>query len=241
MGLVLCLAGFFATALVARRSLGHSLGLLLAIGTAYGIVRANVYDGFAHFLFDASVLGLYLGGGRTLLEAHSEQTATLRAWVVALCSLPFALILLSPFIDSQPVLVQLLGLRPAMFFVPLVLMGAKLDREEVRTLASWAAFVALGTGAIAVGEYIWGLQPFLPLNRATEIIYRSKDVGEEMMHRIPSTFVSAHAYGGTMVAILPLLVLNLDRGRRWAALGPWQYSARCSGSLLVPLGLRWWR
>ena len=36
-----------------------------------------------------------------------------------------------------------------------------------------------------------------------------------MVYRIPSTFVSSHAYGGMMVSLLPLLVLNLERGRRW--------------------------
>ena len=104
MGFILCFAGLLGTAWLARRSLGHGLGLLLAIGSAYGMLRANVYDGVTHFLFDASVLGFYLGAGRRILEVRSEREAKLRLWVIGLCALPFVLILLSPFIDSQPVL-----------------------------------------------------------------------------------------------------------------------------------------
>lgn len=247
MGLVLCIAGLLGTALVARRSLGHALGLLLAIGSVYGIVRANVYDGIAHFLFDASVLGFYLGCWRILLQDPRDEFSRIRLWVFSLCALPFVLILFSPFIDSQPVLIQLIGLRPAMFFVPLLLAGAKLDRPELGKVGSWAAGVALGTALFALGEFLWGLGPFFPLNRATELIYRSKDVGEEMVHRIPATFVSAHAYGGTMVALLPLLTMNLERGRRWvivgtcaliaAALGVFACAARLPVVALALVGL----
>ena len=90
MGLALCLAGFFATARLAQRSLGQALGLLLAIGSAYGIVRANVYDGFVHFFFDASVLGFYLGYGRRLFEDPGGGLSRVRLWVLGLCALPFA-------------------------------------------------------------------------------------------------------------------------------------------------------
>jgi O-Antigen ligase len=212
MGLLLCLAAAFVVALLAKRSLGHSLGLVLAIGCAYGLVRANVYDGFVHFLFDSAVLGLYIGSWGTLLEDPDGRLARIKNWIVTLCVLPFVLILVSPFLDSQPLLVQLAGLRPAMFFVPVLLVGTKLQRSELEQLGSWATGAVIATALVAAAEFKWGLEPFLPLNSATELIYHSSDVGEEMLHRIPSTFVSAHSYGGTMVVLLPLLVLGLERG-----------------------------
>jgi hypothetical protein len=219
MGFVLCAAGFISVWLTARRSLGHGLGLLLAIGSVYGIVRANVFDGFVHFLFDASVLGLYLGCGRRVLEEARTQVPRARSWIGALCVLPFLLILLSPLVDAQPLIIQILGLRTAMFFVPLLLVGAVVARTELEALGTWAALVVLVAAVFAFGEFVWGLEPFLPLNSATEIIYISKDVTGTTFHRIPSTFVSSHGYGGTMVALLPLLFLKLERGGKWLQLG----------------------
>src|SRR4029453_9775092 len=86
MGLVLCAAGLISTWLATRRSLGHGLGLLLAIGSAYGIVRANVFDGFIHFLFDASVLGLYLGCGRRVLAEAGVRISRSGLWIGGLCA-----------------------------------------------------------------------------------------------------------------------------------------------------------
>jgi hypothetical protein len=205
MGVFLCLASASAVALLAKKSLGHSLGLVLAIGCAYGLVRANVYDGFVHFLFDAAVLGLYAGSWKKLVEDPGGKLGKVRSWIWALCILPFVLILVSPFLDSQPLLVQLVGLRPAMFFLPVLLVGTKLQHPDLEELGSWAAGAAIATALVSAGEFTWGLEPFFPLNSATELIYRSSDVGAEMVHRIPSTFVSAHAYGGTMVVAVAAL------------------------------------
>lgn len=219
MGLLLCGLGFTSTWLLARRSLGHGLGLLLAIGSAYGMIRANVFDGFVHFLFDVSVLGLYLGCGKRVMTEAGTRLPRSRLWIGLLCALPFLLILLSPFIDAQPLLIQVLGLRTAMYFVPLLLVGAVAENTDLDLLGTWAVFVVLGASLFAFGEFVWGLEPFLPLNSATEIIYISKDVTGEGLHRIPSTFVSAHAYGSAMVALLPLLFLKLERGGKWVPFG----------------------
>jgi len=220
MGFALCVVGFISTWLTARRSLGHGLGLLLAIGSSYGILRANVFDGFVHFLFDASVLGFYLGCGRRVLAEAGTRAPRTRFWIGALSVLPFLLILLSPFIDSQPLIIQILGLRTAMFFVPLLLVGAVIARTELEAVGTWAALVVLVAAVFAFGEFVWGLEPFFPLNSVTEIIYISKDVTGARWHRIPSIFVSSHGYGGTMVALLPLLFLKLERGGKWLLLAP---------------------
>jgi hypothetical protein len=215
MGLILCFLGFGSVAFLIRRSLGDGLGLLLAIGSVYGIARANVFDGYTHFLFDSSVLGAYLGAGYRLFAAPDMARRRLRAWVFALSLLPLFLILLSPFLDAQPLLVQLIGLRPAVFFVPLVLLGAALGPGEMERLARWAVLVVFIASAFAIGEYILGVERFFPMNEASNIIYLSQDVGEAKDFRIPATFSSAHAYGATMVGLVPLLAYLLERPGRW--------------------------
>jgi hypothetical protein len=51
-----------------------------------------------------------------------------------------------------------------------------------------------------------GIQSFYPHNEVTDIIYRSRDLVGWTAHRIPASFSSAHAFAGTMVMTLPLLV-----------------------------------
>ena len=51
--------GFLGSAWLTRRSVGDGLGLLLFIGSVYGLARCRVLDGFTHFWFDASSIGAY--------------------------------------------------------------------------------------------------------------------------------------------------------------------------------------
>jgi hypothetical protein len=217
MGLILCALAFGSVAFVIRRSLGDGLGLLLAIGSVYGIARSNVFDGYTHFLFDSAVLGAYLGTGKRLFAAPDTARRRLRAWVLALSLLPLFLILLSPLMETQPLLIQLLGLRPAAFYLPLVLVGAEIATEDMGRLARWVVLIVLIVSAFAFAEYILGVERFFPMNEASAIIFRSQDVGEAGEFRIPATFNSAHAYGGTMVALIPLLIYVLERSGRWRA------------------------
>jgi hypothetical protein len=209
MGLVLCLLGFAGVATLTRRSVGHGLGLLLAIGSIYGLARAQVFDGFTHFLFDASVLGAYVGGYTRTYEKPPSGLGTLRSWLLTLSALPFLLILVSPLLDAQPVLVQLLGLRPALLFLPLMLLGAMANRQDWVAFATWGAFVAIGSALVMAGEYYWGVEQFFPVNDASKIIYLSRDIGAGQ-YRLPATFSSAHAYGGTMAALVPLTILLVE-------------------------------
>jgi len=214
VGLVLCILGFTGVAWSIRRNVADGLGLLLVIGSLYGIARCRIFDGYSHFLFDAATLGAYAGTLPRLAASTTPSIVGLKKWVYALASLLLLLILVSPLIDAQPVSVQLLGLRPAIFFLPFLLIGAALKASDARRLAWWCLGVALGTAVVALAEYTYGVEPFFPINEASRIIYLSRDIGEERAIRIPSTFSSAHAYGGTMVALVPLLILLLDSGRR---------------------------
>ena len=64
----------------------------------------------------------------------------------------------------------------------------------------------LAAFAVAGFEYFFGIGQLFPRNQVTELIYRSKDVLGHTAYRIPGSFANAHAFGGTMVVSLPLLV-----------------------------------
>jgi hypothetical protein len=64
----------------------------------------------------------------------------------------------------------------------------------------------------AVAEYFKGVPMFYPHNSVTTIIYMSGDV-EGGFLRIPGIFANAHAYGGTMVNSMPLLVGGWTQAR----------------------------
>ena len=69
IGILFCAAAFFLVFLAGRRSLTAGLGAVLAVGYAYGIVRANFPNPASHFIFDAAVLALYM------TQLFTNQTA----------------------------------------------------------------------------------------------------------------------------------------------------------------------
>jgi hypothetical protein len=217
--------------MVTRKSVADGLGLLLLIGSLYGIARCRIFDGFSHFLFDTSVLGVYLGAYPRLASAKTDVALRLKKWILALAVLPALLILLSPFMDAQPVLIQTLALRPILLFLPLLLLGASMAPAEMKRFAGWAVAVSIGTGFVALAEYVYGVEPFFPVNAASRIIYMSSVTGDARAVRIPATFSSAHAYGGTMVGLVPVLVLLLDSER--SVVRALTMSALCAAALGV--------
>jgi hypothetical protein len=213
--IALLIAGFSASYYAGRRSLLHGLCVLFTIGYAYGIVRANRMDGFSHLLFDAALLGIYIAEfQRKFAAGERVRIDDLRTWLYVLIGWPLVLFLA----PTQDVLVELVGLRGNIFMLPCLLIGARLRRDDIRGLALWLAVLNIGAGLFAGVEYLTGLERFFPHNAVTEIIYRSGDVAEHSAYRIPSTFANAHAYAGTMVGTLPLLIgawmQPLDRRRR---------------------------
>jgi hypothetical protein len=202
MGLVLCLASFVFVLRFSRHSLGRGLGALLAVGYLYGILRARFPDGFSHLVFDTGTLGLYLG--RFWGDAPAEpvrHSREAKLWVTTLTAWP----LLIFFVPYQDPLIQLVGLRAAVFFLPVILLGVRASESDLREVAGWLAGLNLLAFGFAVAEYQMGIELFYPVNAVTELIYRSFDIGPEGHPRIPATFVNAHAYAGTMVATLPFL------------------------------------
>src|ERR1043165_60086 len=173
MAIILCFGAFLVCYLAGRRSLVSGLVFTLAVGYAYGIIRANLPEAFSHFLFDSAVVGLYLAQlFRTLTPAQQFRTQTLRPWLEFLIAWPLVLFV----IPAQALPVQLVGLRGAIFFLPFVLIGARLEPEERFELASWLAALNLIVLAVAIAEFFVGVERFFPKNVVTEIIYKSKDL-----------------------------------------------------------------
>ncbi len=214
MGLALCLVALATTFVSTRRRLGLGVQALFAIGYLYGIVRARFPDGFSHFIFDFAAIGLYAAHFAQRPDARSAHAGRHGAfWVKALAVVPIMMF----FVPLQHPLIQLVGLRAAVFFLPLIPIGARLQRQELEALARWLAGLNTLAFVFALGEFVLGVERFYPHNAVTEIIYRSTDVGEAGAMRIPATFTGAHAFGGTMLASVPLLLGHwnaLTRGLR---------------------------
>jgi hypothetical protein len=217
MGLVICNLGFVLALLTARRSLTAGLGSVLTVGYLYGILRANFLDTYAPFLFDAPVLGFYLG---VLLRpppaSVQARAAALRYWLLVLAG--WTAVMFS--LPLQHPLIQLVGLRGNAFLLPFLLVGGWLQGADAGRLSVWLAALNVLAVGFAVAEFVVGVPAFYPQNGVTELIYNSNDVAGYTALRIPATFANAHAYAGTMVSSIPWLVGALvQRGRRWWARG----------------------
>lgn len=219
------------------------MGAAMAWGYGYGILRANIPDGLTHFLFDAAVGGLYVACFFLRPTTERHRSRLVRPWVVALVAWPTVLLL----VPYQHPLVQLVGYRAAVFFLPMLLIGARLEPRDLVYLARILAGLNLVALAFALLEMRLGVERFYPYNAVTDLIYRSRDVGAGEL-RIPACFPNAHAYGGTMVATLPVILggvsMASDRRERVllfvgafaAALGTFICAARQPVIYLFALG-----
>jgi hypothetical protein len=201
--IALCGVAFLLCLQMGRRSLVAGLCALLTVGYAYGILRANLPDGYSHLIFDAGVLGLYLAQlpKRQPVWQHS-RSEDVRNWLMVLMAWP-VLLFVMPWQDP---LIQLVGLRGAIFLLPFVLLGARLTGDDVYKLALWLSLLNLLVGIFAIVQFFVGIEAFFPRNAVTDIIYRSKDLAANTAYRIPSSFGNAHAYGGTMVMTIVIIV-----------------------------------
>ena len=202
IALALCVIAFAACYWAGRRSLGQGLVMLLTFGFFYGILRANLLTTTSHFIFDAGMIGLFLSPcWHAVNAAEKKRSAVIQVWTILLIAWPILLVAL-PF---QPFLISLVGLRGNTFFIPLLLIGSRLREKDLFELSLGLAVLDLVVVAFGGAEYFMGLERFFPVSPVTMIIYSSGDAGGGF-YRIPATFTSAHAFGGTMVATLPFLV-----------------------------------
>ena len=113
--ILLCILAFAITCWAARRSLVAGIMAVLAVGYMYGIVRANVISPFSHFIFDASLAGLYLNQLWVRRSPEEDKrSVALRIWLAVLVAWPFMVF----FLPFQSLLVSLVGLRGNISFYP---------------------------------------------------------------------------------------------------------------------------
>jgi hypothetical protein len=245
LALILCIAALAACFFAGRRSLVLGIAAVAATGYLYGIIRANIPQTASHFIFDAGVAGFYLAVWMRPLNAiQRHRIKTLLPWVVCLMAWPAILF----FIPIQDPLVQLVGLRGQILFLPFLLIGAMMDGEEMYSLALWLAAFNLVAIGFAGAEWWLGVPQFYPLNAVTQIIYASNDAGAHHGIRIPATFVNSSTYAETMVLTFPLLVgaWMQNRGAVWqrrlivaaiagCALGAFMAASRTHDAILIVL------
>jgi hypothetical protein len=192
-----------------QRSVGAGMAVVLTAGYFYGIARARIHDGFSHFLFDCAVLGCYLAYfARAGLRPPHAGLKALYQWAAVLVGWPCLVLVVGLLSPTHP-LIQLVGLRAAVWFLPFLLVGARAGAGDLRVITRALALLNLAALAVGLGEYFLGIEAFLPENASTELIYVSKDIAGREYHRIPATFISAAAYGGVMVASWPFLAGRL--------------------------------
>ncbi|MDB5311159.1 MAG: hypothetical protein JWO38_5361 [Gemmataceae bacterium] len=198
------LVAFLASLLATRWSLGLGFVAVFTVGYLNGIIRANFLGVFSTFMFDAGLLGLYAGffigmprraagvwGG-----TGGGFAVFLIGWPILMCAIPV-----------NDLLIQLVALRATIWFLPAMVMARRLTAADLSVIARALGGLNLVTLAVGVYLYLNGIQALYPRNAVTQIMYLSGDVAGGN-HRIPSTFLSAHSYGGAMLFSLPFL---LDR------------------------------
>ena len=229
ISILICIVAFLGTFALTRRSLVWGLAACLGFGYVFGVLRANVLDTMSFLMWDASVFGLYasyFSVRRTPEEI--ARTASLRLWVGILILWPVVLTI----VPVQYPLIQLVGLRGNTLLLPFLLIGARLEAEELDELALFLAGFNLSALGIGVIQYFIGLEPFFPHNPVTELMYNSRDVAGYTALRIPAFFVNAHAYSGTMVMTIPFLFGAWNRESR-----SWARTLICSGMVASMVGV----
>jgi hypothetical protein len=205
---------FIAAFVSSRTSLGASIGVLLTVGYFSGIIRANFLHVLTTFMFDMAVFGVYVGVLFNRPDLVNKlKRSSLASWLFVLAIWP----LIVAAIPVNDFLIQMLAFRSTVWLLPLMLLGTRLTEDDLTTMAR--VLVALNLCALVAGLicYFYGVRVLYPENAVTQIIYNSRDVSSATQHfanfRIPSTFLSSAAYGGTMLASMPFIVNRLFNPR----------------------------
>ena len=174
MGIAFFLVAFAVVLLATFRSLGWGLLAVVAVGYFNGVIRANFLGVFSTFMFDAAVLGLYLGFFfRKSLMGRRVEAGLAGPFVLFLIVWPSLPVLL----PHQP----LLGPVCRTSGHHLVSSGL-VDRHPThhgRPGGAGPRTGVLNLVALAGGVYIflYGVEALYPKNAITQIIYASNDVG----------------------------------------------------------------
>src|ERR1700722_2102204 len=119
MDVVFPITAFLLTLAATTRSLGLGLGATVAVGYFNGLIRANFLGVFSTFMFDAGVLGFYLGAYLVWSKRFSGLWSSPGGkWVLFLIAWPTTLAL----IPVNDILVQFVALRATIWFLPILLI-----------------------------------------------------------------------------------------------------------------------
>jgi hypothetical protein len=205
------ITAFILTIAATSRSLGLGFVALCAVGYFNGVIRANYLGIFTTFMFDAAVFGLYSG---FLIRMRGSGLWSGQSGIYVLCMILWPTML--ALIPMNDFLVQLVALRATVWFLPIMLIARRFKSHDLTTIVRGLSVLNIFALAGAIYVYQMGVESLYPVNAVTQIIYMSKDVSGHEHYRIPSTFLSAHSYGGAMLFTLPLLVGSVfGPGVRW--------------------------
>lgn len=234
LSLYLCALAFVLCYLAGRRSLVSGLVATIAVGYVYGIVKANLPETASNFIFDAGVLGLYATQlFRPLSIAQRFRVEAVQSWMELLILWSFLIFLL----PAQDFMIRLVGLRTAVFYLPFLLIGARLLPEERYKLALWLGGLNLLALGFATAEFFIGVPEFYPRNIVTKTIYLSRDVAGHTAYRIPAIFANAHAYAGAMVITVPFIAGALLQKQKLKQKHHWHISLLVLGLGAAVLGV----
>ncbi len=212
IAMVFPILAFCLVFVVSQRSLTFGLLGTIAVGYFSGIVRANFQSIATTFFFDAGIAGLFF----SCIFGH---TRAIRKAVFSQSGQFCLLLIIWPLILSMAPVnnfwVQLVALRGSVLLLPIFIIATKLTKDDALLLARGFAVLNLIAMVIGIWIYFVGVEKFYPVSAVTRIIYNSQDAGAAAKHRIPSTFLSAHAYGNTMVLTLPMLMGSLLQRKRF--------------------------
>jgi hypothetical protein len=229
----LCILSFLICFWAGRRQLWAGFIATLAVGYFYGILRANIPEPASHFIFDTGAIGLYLALLiRKNSPAHKYKLRKLMPWVLCLTAWPALLF----FVPVQNPLIQLVGLRGQIFFLPFLLIGVQLERDDAYKIALSLAVLNAIVLVFALLELELGVPRFYPYNAAVDDIIYLAEVqlgGGNLVTRIPATFTSSAAYAGNMIASLPFLLGALTQERRV----PWRRNLLLAGTGVSAVGV----
>lgn len=209
-GVILIALAFTSVFIVTLNDWRRGLCLTIAWGYFYGILKSNYVYSWGHFIYDGAVAGLYAGVLVNPPPAIDRMLdSSIKGWLKWLIGWPLFMF----FVPMQHFLIQAVGLRGNVLFMPMALFGAWLGDEGRKQLALTLSAMNLVALAFASAEFSMGVEAFYPRNEATEIIYKSQDIVGEYF-RIPAIFANAHSYGGTMTLSLPWILGGLFQRSR---------------------------
>ncbi len=207
-----CSLVFAITYIAAKRSLATGLVAVISVGYVHGVFRANFPGSVSPFFFDSAALALYLVEFQRYVASPEIRRACGFFNFIKVLALWPSLLLLIPL---QHFAIQLSGFRNAVFFLPFMFFGFKLDERGETFLVKSLAILNVCAFCVALYLYFNGLESLFPRNEITEGMYNSRDVmtSEGSSYRIPASFSSSHMYGGAMVQSMAFLAAAVVRRR----------------------------